>query len=134
MSVAEPSDGPTGLGSMTFQQLGDVSVTQAGDDVTVTGTLNNVEWPEFSSDEGDRTGYYLAVLLTGTEGAYVAAATPRNVRKVVALADCADGYVKALKPGQRGFTLTAYPSESAATSNVGGTRYYFDLSGVEYAE
>ena len=134
MAATEPGSGPTGLGDVTFEQLGSVEVSQAGDDVTVRGTLNRVEWPEFSADEGDRTGYYLALRLTGTEGAYIAAYTPRNVRKVTALADSADGFVKALNEGQRSFTLTAYPSKEAAEANEGGTRYYFDLSGVEYAE
>ena len=134
MAATAPGSGPTGIGSVTFAQLGSYTVEQAGDDVTVEGTLNHVEWPEFSADEGDRTGYYVAMDLTGASGAYIAAYTPKNVRKVVALADCADGYIKAVNKGQESFTFTAYPSNEKAEANEGGTKYRVDLSGVEYLE
>lgn len=134
VAATAPGSGPTGIGSVTFSQLGSYTVEQVGDDVTVRGTLNHVEWPEFSSDEGERTGYYVAMDMTGTSGAYIAAYTPNNVRKVVALADCADGYIKAVNKGQKSFTFTAYPSQQKAEANEGGTKYRVDLSGVEYLE
>lgn len=134
MAATAPGSGPTGIGSVTFAQLGSYTVEQAGDDVPVKGTLSHVEWPEFSSDEGDRTGYYVAMNMTGTSGAYIASYTPKNVRKVVALADCADGYIKAVNKGQKSFTFTAYPSQQKAEANEGGTKYRVDLSGVEYLE
>lgn len=134
VAATAPGSGPTGIGSVTFAQLGSYTVEQAGDDITVKGTVNNVEWPEFSSDEGERTGYYVAMNMTGTSGAYIAAYTPKNVRKVVALADCEDGYIKAVNKGQKSFTFTAYPSQQKAEDNEGGTKYRVDLSGVEYLE
>lgn len=118
---------------MTFAQLGTYTVEQAGDDISVKGTVNKVEWPEFSSDEADRTGWYVAMNLAGTSGAYIASYTPKNVRKVIALADCADGFIKAVNEGQKSFTFTAYPDKGKADANEGGTKYRVDLSGVEYA-
>ena len=133
MVVAAPGDGPTGLGGKTFEDLGACEFSQSGETVRVTGALKRVnDWDEFSGDAADRTGWYLACKMTGDEGAYIAGTTPQGKRKVQPLADCADGFVKALKDGQKSFTVTAYPDKGKADANEGGTKYAFDLSGVAY--
>lgn len=135
MAVAAPGSGPTGLGSKNFEDLGACGFSQSGTAIKVTGTLKNAtDWTEFSSDEKDRTGWYLACKMTGDEGAYIAGTTPQGKRKVQPLAECAEGYAKALKKGQKSFTITAYPDKGKAEANTGGTKYTFDLSGVTYGE
>lgn len=132
MAASTPGGGPTGLGDMTFEQLGDYEVSQSGTKITVTGTLNRVEWPEFSSNESDRTGYYVTLALTGTDGAYVGKTTPSNVWKASPVAGCADGWCVAVKDGQKSFTFQVFPDRESADGKSGGTAYTVDLSGVSY--
>lgn len=133
MAVAAPDGGPTGLGDKTFGDLGVCEFAQNGTAVRVSGTLKEVpDWTEFSDDAADRTGWYLACKMTGDEGAYIATGTPQGRRKVQPLADCADGFVKALKKGQKSFTVTAFSDKGGADANEGGTAYRFDLSDVAY--
>lgn len=134
MAAAKPSGGPTGLGDVTFEQLGDVEVSQTGSTIKATGTLNKVEWPEFSSRESDRTGYYLALSLTGDDSAYVGKTTPSNDWKCVPVSECADAWVVAVKQGAKSFTFRVFPDEGSALAKEGGTVYTVDLSGVAYGE
>ena len=132
MTASAPADGPTGLGDVTFQQLGDYTVGQSGKTVTVKGELNEVEWPEFSSRETDRTGYYLTLLLTGTDGAYVGKTTPSNDWKSVPVSDCADGWCVAVKENQKSFTFQVFKDAEDAATKQDGVTYTVDLSGVTY--
>lgn len=133
MAASAPADGPTGLGEVTFGQLGDYEVSQSGTKVTVTGTLNETEWPEFSDRESDRTGYYLTLVLDGTPGSYVGKTTPSGDWKASAVADCADGWCVAVRSGQKSFTFQVFPDGDSAASKTGGTSYTVDLSGVSYS-
>lgn len=132
MTASAPADGPTGLGDVTFEQLGDYTVEQSGKTVTVKGELNEVEWPEFSSRETDRTGYYLTLVLSGTEGAYVGKTTPSNDWKSVSVSDCADGWCVAVKKDQKSFTFQAFKNAEDAAAKRDGVQYTADLSGVTY--
>ncbi len=132
MTASAPADGPTGLGDVTFEQLGDYTVEQSGRTVTVKGELNEVEWPEFSSRESDRTGYYLTLVLSGTDGAYVGKTTPSNDWKSVPVSDCADGWCVAVKKDQKSFTFQAFKSAEDAAAKRDGVQYTADLSGVTY--
>lgn len=133
MAASAPADGPTGLGDVTFGQLGEYDVSQSGRTIRVAGTLNEIEWPEFSSRESDRTGYYLTLLLSGDAGAYVGKTTPSNDWKAVPLAECADGWCVAVKPNAKSFTFQAFADGDDAAAKRGGTTYTVDLSGVSYA-
>lgn len=132
MTASAPADGPTGLGDVTFEQLGDYTVEQSGRTVTVKGELNEVEWPEFSSRESDRTGYYLTLVLSGTDGAYVGKTTPSNDWKSVPVSDCADGWCVAVKKDQKSFTFQAFKNAEDAAAKRDGVQYTADLSGVTY--
>lgn len=116
---------------MTFGELGSVEVSQNGTQVAVSGELAKTEWPEFSSREGDRTGYYLALSLSGA--GYVGKTTPSGDWKVSDLADCADAWVVAVRPGQRSFTFRTFADRAKAEARQGGEVYTVDLSGVSYA-
>ena len=107
MAASAPGSGPTGLGDVTFEQLGSYSVSQDGAKITVEGELSRVEWPEFSDRESDRTGYYLTLLLSGDEGAYVGQGSP-------------------------GFSFQAFKSREDAEARRDGTAYEVDMSGVSY--
>lgn len=132
MAVSKPGDGPTGLGSVTFGQLGDYQLAQTGSKIAVTGQLAKVDWPEFSSRESDRTGYYLAMLLTGDEGAYVGKTTPSGEWKASPISECADGWVVAVRNGAKSFTFQAFKNADDAAAKRDGTTYTVDLSGVTY--
>lgn len=132
MAASAPADGPTGLGDMAFGQLGDYEVAQDGQTIKVTGTLNEVDWPEFSSRESDRTGYYLTLLLDGPEGSYVGKTTPSNDWKAVPVADCADGWCVAVKPNAKSFTFQAFANADDAAAKENGTKHTVDLAGVAY--
>lgn len=132
MTASAPADGPTGLGEVSFEDLGDYEVSQNGLTITVTGTLNEVDWPEFSSRESDRTGYYLTLLLDGPEGTYVGKTTPSNDWKVVPVADCADGWCVAVKPNAKSFTFQAFANADDAAAKENGTKHTVDLAGVAY--
>lgn len=132
MTASAPADGPTGLGDVTFQQLGDYTVEQSGKTVTVEGELNEVDWPEFSSRETDRTGYYLTLVLTGTDGSYVGKTTPSNDWKSVPVEDCADGWCVAVKENQKSFTFQAFKDAEDAAAKQDGVQYTVDLSSVTY--
>lgn len=134
MTASAPADGPTGLGDVTFEQLGDYTVEQSGRTVTVKGELNEVEWPEFSSRDTDRTGYYLTLVLSGTDGAYVGKTTPSNDWKSVPVSDCADGWCVAVKKDQKSFTFQAFKNAEDAAAKRDGVQYTADLSGVTYNE
>ena len=116
---------------MTFQQLGSIEVAQNGTHIDVEGELAETEWLEFSSRESDRTGYYLALTLTGT--GYVGKTTPSGDWKVSDLADCADGLIVAVKKSQRSFTFRTFADRAKAEAREGGEVYTVDLSGVSYA-
>ena len=132
VAASAPADGPTGLGDMAFGQLGDYEVAQDGQTIKVTGTLNEVDWPEFSSRESDRTGYYLTLLLDGPEGSYVGKTTPSNDWKAVPVADCADGWCVAVKPNAKSFTFQAFANADDAAAKENGTKHTVDLAGVAY--
>lgn len=117
---------------MTFEQLGDYEVSQSGTGITVTGVLNEVDWPEFSSRESDRTGYYLTLALDGAEGSYVGKTTPSGGWKAVPVADCADGWCVAVKPNAKSFTFQAFANAEDAAAKSNGTKHTVDLSGVTY--
>lgn len=134
MTASAPGSGPTGLGDVSFEDLGDFEVAQSGDRISVEGTLNAVEWPEFSSRESDRTGYYVTLLLDGADGAFVGKTTPSNDWKYSAVEDCADGWVVAVREGQKSFTFQVFGSEEDAASKSNGKTYTVDLSGVSYGE
>lgn len=132
MAASAPADGPTGLGEVSFEDLGDYEVSQNGLTITVAGTLNEVDWPEFSSRESDRTGYYLTLLLDGPEGSYVGKTTPSNDWKAVPVADCADGWCVAVKPNAKSFTFQAFANADDAAAKENGTKHTVDLAGVAY--
>lgn len=115
---------------MTFGQLGSVDVSQNGTQVSVTGELTETEWPEFSSRESDRTGYYLPLSISGT--GYVGKTTPSGDWKVSDMADCADGWIVAVRPGQRSFTFRSFADRAKAEAREGGEVYTVDMSGVSY--
>lgn len=133
MAASAPADGPTGLGDVTFGQLGDYEVSQSGTTITATGTLNEIDWPEFSDRESDRTGYYLTLLLDGPEGSYVGKTTPSNDWKAVPVAECADGWCVAVRQGAKSFTFQAFADDDDAAAERDGTTYTVDLSCVSYA-
>lgn len=131
MAASAPGSGPTGIGAKNFEDLGAYQVSSDGTTISVTGTCNNVpDWTEFSSNEADRTGYYVAMLLSG-EG-YIGKTTRANQWKVSNLADCADGWIVAVAKDQKSFTFQAFASEEDAQAKRNGTQYTVDLSGVEY--
>ncbi|OUO92080.1 hypothetical protein B5F40_01735 [Gordonibacter sp. An230] len=130
MTAGTPAGGATGIGSVTFEQLGEVSVEQNGRTVRVTGALNDVEWPEFSSEEKDRTGFYVPLTLKGT--GYVGKTTPSGAWKVSDLADCADGWIVAVSNAQKSFTFRTFADRAKAEAKQGGMVFTVDLSDVSY--
>lgn len=132
MTASAPGSGTTGLGDVSFEDLGDIEVSQSGRTIRVTGTLSKVEWPEFSSQQADLTGYYVAILLSGA--GYVGKTTRGGSWKVVDVARCSDGLVVAVEKGQKSFTFQLFASKGQAEERSGGTTYTVDLSGVEYGE
>lgn len=115
---------------MTFEQLGRVSVEQNGRTVRVAGVLNGVEWPEFSSEDKDRTGFYVPLTLAGT--GYVGKTTPSGAWKVSDLADCDDGWIVAVSDSQKSFTFRTFADRAKAEAKQGGMVYTMDLSDVSY--
>ena len=132
MAASAPGSGPTGLGDVTFEQLGAYTVSQKGTKITVEGDLSRVEWPESSDREQDRTGYYLTLLLEGDAGAYVGKETPSGDWKASPVSECADGWCVAVGQGSAGFSFQAFKSREDAEARRGGTDYEVDLSGVSY--
>lgn len=130
--------GTTGLGSVTFEELGSVTVSQSGQVITLDGTLNHVEsWPEFSSKPEDLKGYYLPLVLEGPEGSYFGKKTADGTWKTVSIADCDlahGGMVIAVAKDTPAITFQMFASQSDATAQKDGTTYTVDLSGVTYAE
>ena len=130
--------GATGLGDVTFDELGTLEMSQAGTKVTYTGTLNKVDnWTEFSSIPADLTGYYVPMVLSGPEGSYMGKTTRSGTWKVNAIADCdqdSGGLVVAVQKDQKSFTFQAFASKEDAEGKVNGTTYTVDLNGVTYAE
>lgn len=130
--------GDTGLGGVTFDQLGSVSATQSGSKVKVSGTLaHKGAWPEFSSIEADQTGYYLPLALTGPDGSYMGKTTLSNQWKTIPVAECSPergGLVIAVKKGQKSFTFQTFASKADAEAKENGETVTVDLSGVTYVE
>lgn len=130
--------GTTGLGSVTFEELGNVTVSQSGQVITLDGTLNHIEsWPEFSSKPEDLKGYYLPLVLEGPDGSYFGKKTADGTWKTVSIADCDlahGGMVIAVAKDTPAITFQMFASQSDATAQKDGTVYTVDLSGVTYAE
>lgn len=136
--TATKGTGTTGLGSVTFEQLGDVTVTQKAQVITVAGTLNNIEaWPEFSSNPEDLKGYYLPLVLEGDEGAYFGKTVANGSWKTVPLSECDlahGGMIIAVAKDAEAVTFQMFASKADAEAKKDGTLYTVDLSGVTYAE
>ena len=137
VTAAAPEAGATGLGSVDFADLGTFDISNSGTTITVTGTVEHIEdWPEFSSIPADLTGYYIPLVLSGTDGAYLGKTTQSGTWKVIDMADCDEdsgGLIVAVKKEQKTFSFEAFASKSDAEARKNGTKYIVNLSGVTYA-
>ena len=138
MVASTPNSGATGLGDVTYENLGSITVSTTGKTIKVAGTLNNVpDWTEFSSIQSDLTGYYVAMNLSGDTGAYIGKTTQGGTWKVNPLAACTQeqgGIVTAVQKGQKSYTFQAFANEGDALAKKNGTTYTVDLSAVTYNE
>lgn len=134
MAASSPAGGPTGIGSVDFEDLGGFVVSSSGTKITVTGTANSVpDWTEFSSAAADRTGYYVPLALEGD--GWIGKTMRTGEWKVVPLSECDSahgGLIVAVTQGQKSFTFQAFATEDDARAKRNGTTYAVDLSGVEY--
>lgn len=121
------------MGDKTFADLGTTQVTSEGTTITVTGTINHVaDWPEFSSEPQDLTGYYVAVFLNGD--GFIGKTVKNGSYKIVAVADCSDGWIVAVDKDTQSFEFDVYRTKELAESKTGGEHWTVDLSGVSYGE
>lgn len=132
--VGDSLTGETGLGSVTFEDLGSVDISTENTNIAVSGNLNKVDWPEFSSILADRLGYYVTLPLTGEKGAYIGKTTKTGNWKVLSLEACEEGWVVAIEKGTDGFYFYAFDTEEDARKKTNGTEYYVDLSEVIYED
>ncbi len=112
--------------------MGAFEVSQSGRTIHVSGSANNVEWPEFSSIPSDLTGYYIPLKLSGK--GFIGKTMKNGTWKVIDVADCSDAWVVAVDKGQKSFTFQLFSTKENAEAKTDGVTYTVDLSGVNYGE
>lgn len=133
MTAGKPAGGPTGIGSVTYEQLGTISeVSQSGTSITVKGSLKEVAaWPEVAESETNRTKWYLPLALTGK--GFVGKTLPdSSTWEVKDVSTLGKGWVVPVTKGQKSFTFKLFASKGDADAKRGGTQYTVNLSGVTY--
>lgn len=109
-----------------------------GTKLSVTGTLNKTDdWIDFSSNEADRTGYYLPIKLTGKKGEAIKMVAPSGEVKVHVFGETGDTdtemiLVIAIKQDAPVKDFTAYSSRLDAVADKNGVAYTLDCSGCTF--
>lgn len=105
-----------------------------------TGTINHIEdWTEFSSNEEDRTGYYVPFKVESDDGAVLSNQTLTGEQKNLTFGQTGDGegtiiLIFATKQDAPTKQVTIYPNATDAESQTNGVQYTFDFSGCTFGE